>query len=168
MNVLELDDTPARTWAVVFDAGDEPIEGLTQWAAEAGVDGAHLTAIGAFRSASIGWFDPAARDYRVNEVDEQVEVVSMVGDITAPAAGDSSPKVHVHVVLAGPDGHALGGHLVRATVRPTLEVVVEETSRALRRRHDPATGLALLDLGSPARESASPALAGGSHGQDRR
>ena len=36
-------------------------------------------------------------------------------------------------------------------VRPTLEVILIETPAALRRRFDPATGLALLDLSDPPR-----------------
>jgi hypothetical protein len=167
MRALELADLPDRTWVVVFDPGDDPVEGLTRWAADAAIEGAHLTAIGALSGASIGWFDLDARDYRVNEVTDQVEVVSMVGDITAPLPGETSPKLHVHVVLARSDGRALGGHLLKAAVRPTLEVVVEETPRAIRRRHDPATGLALIDPRTTARESAPDVSDGDSHGRHR-
>jgi predicted DNA-binding protein with PD1-like motif len=146
VKAFAIDPDPPRTWAIVFDTGDEPIGGLTQWAREAGIDSAHLTAIGAFERADIGWFDLEKRDYRVNAVVTQVEVVSLVGDITAGVGARDDPKIHAHVVLARSDGTALGGHLLSATVRPTLEVVVTEASRALRRRHDPATGLALIDL----------------------
>jgi hypothetical protein len=51
-------------------------------------------------------------------------------------------------------------------VRPTLEVMVTETPSALRRRHDPATGLALIDLDL----SMAPdgAMQGDNHGSNRR
>jgi predicted DNA-binding protein with PD1-like motif len=58
----------------------------------------------------------------------------------------ASPGVHVHVVVARHDGSALGGHLLGGTVDPTLEVMIVESPKALRRRIDPATGLALLDI----------------------
>jgi predicted DNA-binding protein with PD1-like motif len=54
--------------------------------------------------------------------------------------------VHAHVVVGKADGTAHGGHLMAAVVRPTLEVVVVESPRHLRRAVDPETGLALLDL----------------------
>jgi hypothetical protein len=54
--------------------------------------------------------------------------------------------VHAHVFLGTRDGAARGGHLLAATVRPTLEVIVEESPSALRRRIDDATGLPLIDL----------------------
>ncbi len=49
---------------VVFDPGDDPIKGLTDLARQAEIDGAHLTAIGAFAQADIGWFDLETCDYR--------------------------------------------------------------------------------------------------------
>ena len=53
---------------------------------------------------------------------------------------------HAHVVLGRSDGSAIGGHLVEAHVRPTLEVVLVETPAHLRKRIDAETGLALIDL----------------------
>ena len=54
--------------------------------------------------------------------------------------------VHVHAVLGLPDGSTRGGHLIEARVWPTLEVVLTESSRHLRRTFRPELGLALIDL----------------------
>jgi predicted DNA-binding protein with PD1-like motif len=149
MRTRLLSDDVLRVYAVVFESDDEPMAGLAEFAEDAGLDAAHLTAIGAFEHATVGWFDLEKRDYRRIEVNEQVEVLSFSGDITHDTDG-SKPKVHVHTVLGRSNGAAVGGHLLQARVRPTLEVVVTETPVALRRRADPATGLALIDLdGSP-------------------
>ncbi len=158
MRTLTLSTGPDRSIAVVFDPGDEPIEGLTGVARDAGLDAAHFTAIGAFQDATVGWFDLEVRDYRRIEVDEQVEVLALVGDITraGPDSGDE-PKVHAHVVLGRSDGSLVGGHLLAGRVRPTLEVMLTETPAELRRSHDPATGLALIDLA----RSSGPASRGG-------
>jgi predicted DNA-binding protein with PD1-like motif len=72
-----------------------------------------------------------------------VEVVSLVGNIVLH---QGHPKVHTHVVVARRDGIALGGHLLEARVSPTLEVMIEDSSRRLRRRFDETSGLALIDL----------------------
>jgi predicted DNA-binding protein with PD1-like motif len=55
--------------------------------------------------------------------------------------------VHAHAVLGRRDGSTRGGHLLEGHVRPTLEVMLVESQASLRRRSDPATGLALIDLG---------------------
>ena len=167
MDVRELIGEPLRVIAVVFAGGDEPIRGLLDVARQHGIDGAHLTAIGAFSSADIGWFDLEQQDYAVTEVREQCEVVSLVGDITLANEAGEEPRVHAHVVLGRRDGRTLGGHLLRATVRPTLEVMVTETPARLRRRHDPATGLALIDLG-PTSDTVIDTPGGLGHGPNRR
>lgn len=131
-----------RTYAVVFDDGDDPYELLTQFARDEGLTGGGLTGIGALREVTIGWFDPDARDYERTTVAEQCEVVSLVGDI---AVDDGEPAVHAHIVLARRDTSAFGGHLFGGRVWPTLEVIVTESPAALRRSFDPDVGLALID-----------------------
>jgi len=134
----------ARTTVVVLDSGEEAFAALTRYANEAGISGAALTAIGAFESAVVGWFDFATRSYRKIRIDEQCEVLSAIGDIAV--GDDGKASLHVHVVLGLSDGSTRGGHLLEGKVRPTLEVVVEETPTHLRRRKRPDLGIALIDL----------------------
>jgi hypothetical protein len=82
-----------------------------------------------------------AKDYERTRIDEQAEVLSLVGDI---ARKDGEPKLHVHAVLGKRDATAVGGHLLEAHVRPTLEVVAVVSPAHLRREIDEATGLPLL------------------------
>ena len=130
------------TWALVFDKGDDPISELERFAREHGLSAAGFTAIGAFSDAVLGYFDRARKEYEEIGVDEQVEVLSLVGDV---AVHGDAPKVHAHVVLGKRDGDAVGGHLLRAHVWPTLELILRESPAKLRKRHDPETGLALID-----------------------
>jgi predicted DNA-binding protein with PD1-like motif len=141
-------DRGERTFVVVFDKDDEVIEGLTTFAGRQGLRASHATAIGALRHVVLGYFDPAAREYRKIPLAEQVEVLSLLGVITLDG---EKPKVHAHIVVGRSDGSARGGHLLEARVWPTLEVVVEELPGHLQRRNDPETGLALIDLGGRAR-----------------
>ena len=137
-----LDATGPRTWVLIFDKGDEPVAGLTAFAKAQKLGAAHFTAIGAFSDVTLGYFDRAKRDYKKIPLHEQVEVLSLLGDV---ALDKGEPKVHAHVVVGRADGEARGGHLLEAHVWPTLEVVLVESPRHLRKRHDPETGLALID-----------------------
>ncbi len=47
---------------------------------------------------------------------------------------------------ANRDGSTVGGHLLEGHVRPTLELTLIEPPAHLRKRKDPETGLALIDL----------------------
>jgi uncharacterized protein len=138
-----LNRAPERTYAVVLASGDDPVTCLTQFARDEKLDAARLTAIGAFESAVLGFFDLDRKDYARIPIREQVEVVSLIGDIGL--GPDGAPTLHAHVVVGRRDGSTCGGHLLEARVRPTLEVMLVESPAWLRRRKDPATGLALID-----------------------
>jgi len=132
-----------QTFVLVFDTGDAVTNDLLEFARKKKLHAASFTGIGAFERVTLGYFDLQKKDYARIPIDEQVEVVSLVGNI---ALGDDGPKLHAHVVVGKRDGTAHGGHLIDARVRPTLEIVLVETPAHLRRRSDPATGLALIDL----------------------
>ena len=130
-----------KTFALVFDPGDEAMEELTNFAKENGLSAARFTAIGAFSDATLGYFDMEKKEYKEIPVDEQVEVLSLVGDV---ALFEGEPKLHAHAVLGRSDGTTRGGHLLGAHVQPTLEVVIVESPEHLRRETDEETGLPLL------------------------
>ncbi|HZS03925.1 MAG TPA: PPC domain-containing DNA-binding protein [Blastocatellia bacterium] len=128
-----------KTFALVFDKGG----GLLAFARENHLAASHFTAIGALERVTLGFFERGRRDYRRIEINEQVEVLSLSGDI---ALSDKGPQVHAHVVVGKADGTAHGGHLLEAHVWPTLEVILVESPQHLRRRVDEETGLALISL----------------------
>ena len=132
-----------RTYALVFDKGDEVVAELDAFAREHALTAARFTAIGAFSDVKLGYFDRDQKDYLEIPVAEQVEVLSLLGDI---AEKDGEPKVHAHVVIGGRDGAARGGHLLEGHVWPTLEVILEESPEHLRRKVDRETGLPLIAL----------------------
>ena len=133
-----------RRFAVIFETGDELFEGLGEFVKRERIESASFTAIGALASVKLAWFDWEAKEYRTSvELDEQVELVSVVGDV---AENKGEPSVHAHVVIARSTGDALGGHLKRAVVRPTCEVVLTKTEEQLRKRVDPESGLPLIRM----------------------
>ena len=133
-----------RTFVLVLDPGDEALAAITRFAVEAGLKAASLTATGAFERATVGWFDLKRRAYRPIPIEEQCEALSLIGEIAI--ADDGTPSLHAHAVLGLSDGATRGGHLLRAIVRPTLEVTLVETPTQLHRRRRPELGLALIDL----------------------
>jgi uncharacterized protein len=140
--LLKQDDP--RTLAVVFDDGDSVVDGLLGVAREQRLRGSHFSAIGALREVTLGYWDPERKDYRRIRLAEQVEVLSLIGNIAR--GPDDVPKLHAHIVVGKGDGSAHGGHLLEARVRPTLEVVLVESPEHLQRRLDPETRLALLSI----------------------
>ena len=140
---VQLNDVPQRMFVLRFEEGEEVASTLLDFAERHGVHAAELTGIGALSDVVLGFFDLDRREYHHNPVKQQVEVLSLVGNL---AEKDGKPKLHAHIVVGKRDGAALGGHLIEGHVRPTLEIVVTDAPAHLKRRTDPKTGLALLDL----------------------
>jgi predicted DNA-binding protein with PD1-like motif len=138
-----LDAGPPATYAIVLATGDEVMRALGRVVKEQRIAAASIAAIGAFERAVLGYFDWEIKDYRRIPVAEQVEVLSLLGDV---AVADGEPTLHLHAVLGRADGSTVGGHLLEARVRPTLEITLIEPPAHLRKRRDPETGLALIDL----------------------
>jgi predicted DNA-binding protein with PD1-like motif len=132
-----------RQYALVMDKGDEAVGAITDFARAERITGASLTAVGACSEATLGYFDPQINDYLSTVFTEQMEILSLLGDI---ATKDDQPALHAHIVLGRRDSSAIGGHLQHLKVFPTLEIILSETPRHLRKRVDPSTGLALIAL----------------------
>lgn len=130
------------TYVIVLDSGDEAIASLQRFVDDEGISAAQFSAIGAFSEATLRYFDWEAKTYRDNPVREQVEVAALNGDVAL--APDGSRALHIHAVLGRRDGSALAGHLGAGRVRPTLEIVLREMPHHLRKKSDPASGLALI------------------------
>jgi predicted DNA-binding protein with PD1-like motif len=137
-----INDGPQKTYVLVLDKGDEAVGCIEGFARDHGLSAAQITGIGAFSDATLGFFDWETKDYRKIPVQEQMEVVSLIGDVAL--GPDGKPALHPHVVVSRSDGMAMGGHLLEAHVRPTLEVVLTESPRHLHKRKDPESGLALI------------------------
>ena len=138
-----LNESPERTVALVFEKDDDVVPILESFAKEHKLTASRFTAIGALRAAVLGYFDWDRKDYDRIDIHEQVEVLSLIGDI---ALDGDEPKVHAHAVLGRRGGNTIGGHVLQATVQPTLEVLLIESPGYLRKKYDPETRLALIAL----------------------
>jgi predicted DNA-binding protein with PD1-like motif len=137
-----MDETDGRrTFVVALELGEEVMSSITGFARELSLASSSVTGIGGFQRVRLGFFDYELSDFRENVIDEQVELLSLVGNI---ADEEGTPHLHAHVVLGRYDATTRGGHLVEAIVRPTMELVIVEYPEHLQRRHDKKTGLVLL------------------------
>jgi len=133
-----------RMWVLVLAPGEEAKSTIVDFAKRNNLKAASFVALGAFERAKLGYFDWQKKEYLPIPVEEQVEVLSLVGDIAENDKHESD--FHGHAVLGRRDGSTRGGHLLEGVVRPTLEVTVTETPAYLRRRMHPDINAALIDI----------------------
>jgi predicted DNA-binding protein with PD1-like motif len=146
MLYTQIDDS----YIVRFEDEEVFPDRLLEFLAAKDVTGGSFTAIGAMKRTCLAFFDVEAKQYRDREIDEQVEVLALIGNV---AMHEGKPIVHAHITLGRADYSVLGGHLRYGIVRPTLEVVLAVTATRsqgrgamLTREIDPRYGLPGLDL----------------------
>lgn len=143
MRFKKVEEVPL-TYVLIFETGDEIASGLKRFAKEQKLQGSSFKAIGALEYIKLGWFDWQDKKYKTAvELKEQVELLSMIGDV---ALKNGEPQVHAHLVVGRRDGTAHGGHLLEAKVRPTCELILTESPEALRKEIDPEAGIALIRI----------------------
>lgn len=129
MEKLLVSEGPQRIYSLTFAEDDEAIGELNAFAAKENLRDSTIAGIGALKQVDLARYNHETKQLESIPVeDDQVEVLSLIGQITPR---DGVPNVHIHVVLGRCDGTTRGGHLVRAVVRPMLLLTITESSSPL-------------------------------------
>ncbi|MDX1691540.1 MAG: PPC domain-containing DNA-binding protein [Acidimicrobiia bacterium] len=133
---------PGPVHLVRLPTGADLLEGITGYAADRGIHVATVQYLGAVRRASLRYYDQEALEYRDFVIDEHLEVLSGVGNVSLL---DGEPFVHTHMALADADGRAFGGHVNVGTEVWAIEIRLQELLGAEPpvRLPDDCTGLTL-------------------------
>lgn len=138
-----LNDDKKKTYAIILESGEEAKEQLLAFAKEKKVAASQFTAIGAFSETTVGFFDFSIKDYKKTHFNQQMEVLTLAGDISL---FNGEYKVHGHIALAKEDGTAHGGHLIKGVVHPTLEIILNESPVYLQREMNKELGIPLIKI----------------------
>ncbi len=143
MKYTKIVDGPTKTYVLVFDVGDEVVAEISAFAKRENVTAARLTGIGALSQATLAALNHDTKKYEAFPVNQQVELLSLVGDI---ALRDGAPLLHAHAVVGHRDGSVAGGHLIMGRVWPTLELFVDVYPYQLQKVLEADVGIATMDL----------------------
>ena len=125
--------------------GEDVLRTIQEIASEKKISAGQLTLIGAISKATLGYFDRESKQYRSFSIDEDLEVVSCMGNIAIAENGDYI--VHAHMIVADEKGKCYGGHLMEGCeVSVTIELIINVFDGKLLRAIDTDTGLNLLNL----------------------
>lgn len=129
-----------RCFLVRLDHGADIVKQISDLLDKEKIGAAAFCAIGALGEAEIAYYDQASREYRKIPINEPVELVSCIGNVSLR---DGRPFLHAHATLAFSDGKVMGGHLAYGRVFAAEAFVQELLGEPLVREHDSTTGLYL-------------------------
>jgi uncharacterized protein len=130
-------------FVVRLEKGEKVMENLTKFCTDQDIQAGSLSGIGALSQAEVQYYSLKDKEYHKKNFEDEFEVLNITGNISLV---DDKPLIHAHITLSNTDFFAFGGHLVEATVGPTLEVIIEPMPGSITRKFDEEVGLKLIDL----------------------
>ena len=134
-----------QAYVVRLDRGDEVLECLSYLCRQEAIELASVTGLGAVNEVLLGLFDTEQKRYYSKDYKGVYEIASLVGNISRK---DGEPYLHLHMVIGNVvTGECSGGHLSRAVISATGEIIVNVINGTVGRRMDEAVGLNLYQFG---------------------
>lgn len=124
--------------------GEDLLKAITEYCNNSNIKAGLVFVIGALQGGKYGYYNQQEQKYHENRVDEPVEIVSCLGNVSLK---EGKPFVHAHISLADKEGKVSGGHLNEGCVVFAAEcAIVELEGDLLERKLDETTGLSLWDF----------------------
>ena len=141
MSIFECNAGKELMVRLKYDA--DLVQSIAELARSKGVEAGSFAAIGALKSARLGYYDQSSHEYREIKIDSPCELASCTGNISLK---DGEPFAHIHVVLADEAGNTKAGHLLEGIVFAAEVHLRQLKGPRLERKYDEATGLSLWEV----------------------
>ena len=126
-----------------LDKGEEIHEQLRLIALKENIRLASVSALGAVDDATLGVFVVSEKRYHADRFTGDMEIVSLTGTVNTM---DGEYYAHLHMGVSTVGGRMFGGHLTRAVVSITCEMVIRIIEGTVDRKHHPDPGVNLFDF----------------------
>lgn len=132
-----------QTIIVRMDKGEDIVEQVKNVALKEKIKLASISALGAINEFTVGVFKTKEKKYYANEFKGDFEIVSLTGTINTM---NNEYYSHMHLSAGNDQGQVFGGHLNKAIVSATCEMVIQIINGEVDRYFDEEVGLNLLKL----------------------
>ncbi len=126
-----------------IDKGEEILDKVKEIALKEDIKLASVQALGAISQFTVGVFKTDEKKYLANEFEGAFEIVSLTGTINTM---DGEFYAHLHMSAGDEKGQVFGGHLNRAQVSATCEMVITVIPGNVDRKYSEEIGLNLFQF----------------------
>ena len=121
-----------------IDKGEEILTTIKEISLTENIKLASVQALGATDEFTVGVYKVDEKKYYSNEFKGYFEIVSLTGTINTM---DGEFYTHIHMSAGNDKGEVFGGHLNKAIVSATCEMVIDIIDGNVDRKYDEETGL---------------------------
>ena len=126
-----------------IDKGEEILEQVKELALKEKIRLASINALGAVNDFTVGVYKTDEKQYYSNVFQGYFEITSLIGTISTM---NNEFYAHLHMNAGNEKGEVFGGHLNRAVVSATCEMVITVIDGTVDRRFDEEVGLNLFQF----------------------
>ena len=121
-----------------MDKGEEILAKIKEISVKENIKLASVQALGATDEFTVGVYKVDEKKYYANEFKGYFEIVSLTGTINTM---NGEFYTHIHMSAGNDKGEVFGGHLNKAVVSATCEMVIDIIDGSVDRKYDEETGL---------------------------
>lgn len=131
-----------KTEVLILKRGDELISKITDFCEKKNINSAWFSGLGAAESANLAIYDLDKKEYQKKRVPGPLEITNISGNI---AKLGKKLIIHCHTTLSDTKMKAYAGHVEEMIISGTGEIFFTLLDDKLIRKHDPETGLNLIE-----------------------
>ena len=132
-----------NTIVLVLEQGEDIVEAVTDIARDKNGKFGSVSGIGACSEVELNFYNLETKTYEKKLIQEPLELTSLLGNISHI---DDQPFAHLHATFGTNKYETYSGHLSKATVSATAEIVITMTNLDINRKFNDEIGLNLLNL----------------------
>ncbi len=140
MEYKKMDDAH---YVIRIDKDEEVLQKLTALCEIEDIKCASVVGLGAAKKVQIGLFDTRDKKYNSIEIEEPMEITSLVGNVSRK---DGEVYLHLHINVCDKSMNVKGGHLNYCIIGATCELVLTKLDGEVNRKFDEKIGLNLFQF----------------------
>ncbi len=132
-----------ETIVLRLEKGEEVIESIKKLCEKEDIKAGSISGLGASNEVVVGLFKVDEKKYYSNTFEEDFEITNLTGNISRM---NGEVYLHIHGTFANAEGKCIGGHLNKAVISATSEIIINKINGNVGRKFSEEIGLNLIEF----------------------